>query len=249
MTNPSGGPVRGRGVYAGARVEELEEPLLPRWFVLLAVALIPVALGVAVWAFIVFGPEEVPVAERRPPPPPTGQLTTDVGGYDVGESVAQPIESDCSLVQGIRVAGSQADRDRITHAAEALCDVTLPEDAARRLVRFGQLQGEVRFAQFQLTGIDSTMDVAAVPPRLLLNARFAQEDTDPLWITPLLVHDTTFLDLDPSQAQSALTARIREADVCTDLFTSQRPSRACDDAAALLDLLDPLRALQAAGFE
>ncbi|HUG84497.1 MAG TPA: hypothetical protein VMM13_08020, partial [Euzebya sp.] len=126
---------------------------------------------------------------------------------------------------------------------------SLPEDVGRRLVQFGRLGGEVRFAQFQSTGIDSTLDLAAAPPRLLLNARFAREDTDPLWIAPLLVHDTTYLELDPAQAGSALAARTFEADVCEDLFDQDRPSRACDDAAALLDLPDPIRALQAAGFE
>lgn len=247
MSEEARPPRHPRPVYEGARVEELEEPLLPRWFVLLALAAIPVALGVAVWAFVVFGPEDVPVAERRPPPSPEG-LTTDVGGYNVGESQARPLASTCQLAQGIQAAGSETDRARISLAADALCDVTLPADVARRLVAFGQAGGEVRFAQFQSTGIDSTLDFSADPPRLLLNARFAREDTDPLWIAPLLVHDTTYLDLDPNQAASALAAREAEADVCADLFSTDRPSRACEDAQALLDLLDPVRALQAAGF-
>lgn len=247
MTDPSAGRGRPRSVYAGARVEELEEPLLPRWFVLLAVALIPVALGVAVWAFVVFGPDEVPFAERRPPPSPQG-LTTDVGQYNVGESEAHRLSTTCALVEGIQGAGSDTDRQRITLAADALCDVTLPQEVARRLIALGQAGGEVRFAQFQATGIDSTLDLGVDPPRLLLNARFASEGTDPLWIAPLIVHDTTYLDLDPAQARAALAAREAEAAVCAQLFDVSRPSRACDDAAGILDLLDPLRALQAAGF-
>lgn len=237
-----------RPAYEGARVEELEEPLLPRWFVLLAVLAVPVALGVAVWAFIVFGPEEVPVAERRPPPSPTGQLTTDVGQFNIGESQAVLIQTECDLVRGIRAAGSATDRERIASAASELCEITLPQEAARRLLDFGRQQGEVRFAQFQATGIDSTLELGEGRPRLLLNARFAREDTDPLWIAPLLVHDTTYLELDPVLATSALEARTLEDGVCTDLFSDARPSRACDDAAAVLDLLDPIRALQAAGF-
>lgn len=248
MTEPPGGGLRRpRSVYAGARVEALEEPLLPRWFVLLAVALVPVALGVVVWAFVVFGPEEVPFAERRPPPSAQG-LTTDVGQYNVGESQAQPLATTCTLVEGIRAAGSEADRARIALASDALCEVTLPVEVAQRLVAFGRAQGEVRFAQFQATGIDSTMDFGVDPPRLLLNARFASNTTDPLWITPLLVHDTTYLDLDAAEATSALAAREAEAAVCDQLFEVERPSRACDDAAGLLELLDPMRALQAAGF-
>ncbi|CAN5170804.1 hypothetical protein BH23ACT9_BH23ACT9_21320 [soil metagenome] len=235
-----------RAPYTGARVEELEEPLLPRWFVLLAIGAVPVAFAVFVMAFVVFGPDEVPVAERRPPP--LGNLTTDVGQYNVGESSPQPLDLTCSLTQGIQGAGSETDRERIALAAESLCTMTLPEDAAQALVRFGQAGGEVRFAQFQATGVDSTMETATDTPRLLLNARFAREGTDPLWIAPLLAHDTLLWQQDASLAESALRAREVEARVCDALFADDRPSRACDDAAALLDLVDPVRALQAAGF-
>lgn len=238
-----------RSPYEGARTEELNEPLLPRWFVLLLLAMVPVAIGVGVWAFVVFGPEEVPVAERRPPPDPMGQLTTDVGQYNVGESEAVPLPlEDCQLFRGIRAAGSDADRARIGAALSAYCEGTVPEDVARRMATFAAAQGEIRFAQFQATGIDSTMDLGVDPPRILLNARFAREDTDPLWIAPLVVHDTTYLELDPGTAEAALEARTAEAAACARLLDETRPSRACDDAEAILDLLDPIRALQAAGF-
>jgi hypothetical protein len=249
-TSPAGHPGRLRSPYEGARVEELEEPLLPRWFVLLALGAIPVALGVAVWAFVAFGPDDLPVAERRPPPAPTGALTTDVGQYTVGESEAVdlPLEG-CAPFQGVRAAGSEADRQRIDAALVALCDGPVPEDVARRIRLLGQRRGEIRFAQFQATGVDSTLDLGADPPRVLLNARFAREDTDPLWIAPLVVHDTTYLEAPVGTAASALEARTREADACERLLVDARPSRACEDAAALLALLDPVRALQAAGFD
>ncbi len=246
QTRPPGRP---RSVYDGARVEELNEPLLPRWFVLLMVGAVPVALGVAVWAFIVFGPEEVPVAERRPPPDPTGQLTTDVGQYNVGESVAVPLPlADCQLFRGIRAAGSEADRARIELALATLCEQRLPEDVARRVQLLASMQGEIRFAQFQATGIDSTLDRFEDTPRILLNARFAREDTDPLWIAPLVVHDTTYLELSAGTVEAALEARQNEADTCRALFTQTRPSRACQDAYELLDFISPARALEDAGF-
>jgi hypothetical protein len=188
-------PPRPRSPYEGARVEELEEPLLPRWFVLLALAAIPLAFGVAVWAFVVFGPDDVPVAERRPPPDPAGQLTTDVGGYNVGGTTAEvlPLEG-CELFRGLRAAGSELDRRRIEEGLLALCAPPIPEDVARRVRDLARAGGEIRFAQFQATGVDSTLDRSTDPPRLLLNARFARQDTDPRWIAPLVAHDTTYLE-------------------------------------------------------
>jgi hypothetical protein len=210
---------------------------------------VPVAVAVAVWAFVVFGPEDVPIAERRPPPDATGQLTTDVGQYNVGESeaVAVPLP-DCPLFQGVRAAGSEADRARIGTALSTLCQQRLPEDVARRVQAFASQQGEIRFAQFQATGVDSTLDLFEDRPRILLNARFAREDTDPLWIAPLVVHDTTYLEQTPGNAEAALQAREYEANICAQLFTDTRPSRACEDAYELLDFIDPIRALQDAGF-
>ncbi|MGI9018629.1 MAG: hypothetical protein ACR2HR_16250 [Euzebya sp.] len=240
---------RPKSVYDGARVEELEEPLLPRWFVLLAVTSIPIALGVAIWAFIVFGPQPVPVSQRRPPPGPVGQLTTDVGQYNIGTTEAVALDlADCQLFRGIQAGGSPADRERIEQALTALCDQRLPEDVARRVRRFGQMGGEIRFAQFQATGVDSTMDLGLAPPRILLNARFARQDTDPLWIAPLVVHDTTYLELEPGSAQAELEARRFEVDACTKLFSDSRASRACEDAEQVLGLPDPLQALLDAGF-
>jgi hypothetical protein len=242
-------PPRPRSPYEGARVEELEEPLLPRWFVLLALAAIPLAFGVAVWAFVVFGPDDVPVAERRPPPDPAGQLTTDVGGYNVGGTTAEvlPLEG-CELFRGLRAAGSELDRRRIEEGLLALCAPPIPEDVARRVRDLARAGGEIRFAQFQATGVDSTLDRSTDPPRLLLNARFARQDTDPRWIAPLVAHDTTYLEREAGTAEAALEARRAEAAACEDVLGGARPSRACEDARELLGLLDPLRALRAAGF-
>ena len=242
-----------RNVYDGARTEELDEPLLPRWFVLLFLLAIPVVIGVGIWAFVVFGPEEVPIAERRPPPSADGLLTTDVGQFDIGTSDAELLAlPDCERYRGIRAGGSAEDRARIELAVDALCDLDLPQDVATRLRRLAVDGGEVRFALFQLTGVDSTLELIDPDrPRVLLNNRFARADTEPLWIAPLLVHDTTYLDLPVGPAESALAAREAEAMVCDALFAEggePEPSRACEDAEALLDFISPLRALEDAGF-
>lgn len=250
MSTPTGGTGRrNRSVYDGARVEELEEPLLPRWFVLLAVGLIPVALGVAVWAFVVFGPEPVAVADRRPPPGEVGMLTTGVGQYNIGSSEALTLPlTDCPLFRGIRAGGSTLDQQLIDTALSAYCEQRIPEAVARRMRAFAADRGVIRFAQFQATGVDSTLDLGEDPPLILINARFAAEDTDPLWIAPLVVHDVTYLEEGLGTADAELQARELEVDACDKLFVDSRPSRACEDGQAVLDLLDPIRALEAAGY-
>lgn len=242
MARPSRSP------YEGARVEELEEPLLPRWFVLLALGAVPVAIGVLVWAFLAFGPEEVSVAARRPVPVEGSGLSTAVGERNVGDLDPLAVPAECPLVEGIMAGGTSADVERISAGVNALCEVTVPGGAAERLGTFAGAGGVVRFAQFEATGVDSTLDLGGEVPVVLVNARLAQPSTDPRWISPLLVHDVAYVELEPGLASAELEARTAEDRICGQLFTEDRPSRACDDAAALLALPDPLGALQEAGY-
>jgi hypothetical protein len=225
---------------------ELADQVLPRWFVLTAIAMIPIALAVVVAAaFAVFGPDRVPVAARRPPP--AGGLTTGVGDFRVGSSEPVPAPRMCPTLDGVQVAGTVADQRVLVAGLDALCSIRLDAEVATRLHEFARAGGVVRFAQFQATGVDSTADMSGRPPYVYVNAKVAR--ADPVWIAPLVAHDTTFGELDPTLATSALAARRVEAKVCAALFTGgRRPSRGCEDANALLALPDPLAALRAAGF-
>ena len=246
--DPQPGPRRAVSVYEGARTGELEDPLLPRWFVLLGLAAIPAAIGVLIWAFVAFGPEEVPVAARRPPPVEGSTLTTAVGEYNVGDLDPLELSPPCALLEGIRAGGTAVDIDRIAGAVDELCELALPEAIARRLQSFARVGGVVRFAQFEATGVDSTLDTAGDVPVVLVTARLARDGTDPLWIGPLIVHDTTWLEEPVGTAEGALLAREAEAEICGRMFLPDDRSRACNDAAALLALDDPLGALAAEGF-
>lgn len=228
------------------RVGELEDPLLPRWFVLLAVVVILVAVGALAAAFVVFGPDEVPFAARRPPP--ADGLTTAVGAFNTGDLPPVPYENAaCPTVEGIEVAGTDEDRKVLTAALDALCAVDLPGAVASRLRAFADAGGVVRFAQFEATGVDSTAQLDRDPPRILVNARFLR--TEPIAVAPLLVHDTTYLEAEAGTVEGALTARRAEAVICARLFADARAPRGCGDAQALLALEDPAAALRAAGFE
>ena len=235
---------RSRDPWRHARVGEQHDQLLPRWFVLLAIAAVVAAALTAAAAFVLYRPAQVPVAARRPPP--AGGLTTAVGARNVGDSRPVVYRDACRMLAGVRVAGSPADPQLLRRGLAGLCNTGLPDDVAERLRRFAARGGVVRFAQFEATGVDSTARLDADPPVVLVNARFAR--TDPLWIAPLVVHDTTFLDRDPARAESALAARRAEAFVCERLLAGRRPSRGCTDAQALLAPPDPLAALRNAGF-
>ncbi len=231
-----------RDPWRDAPTSELTDQVLPRWFVLTCVATIPVAIAVAVYAFATFGADEVPVAERRPPP--SAELTHDVGEYAVGDAPPRRIqEPPCPELAGVRVAGTEVDRGRLVEGLAPLC--ALDQSGVADLVEgFGDAGGVVRFAQFTETGVDSTASMAQ--PLILVNARFSV--TDPSWIAPLVIHDLTTLEGEAGTAATELAAREAELAACDRLFTETRPSRACDDARALLDLDDPLAALVEAGY-
>ena len=237
-------PTNPRDPWRKAPVGELQEQLLPRWFVVLCVALVPVALLAGIAAFVVFDGDPVPVEERRRPP--AGDLTNDVGEYAVGKSEPVAYAEACPLIEGVHIAGSEADQQALRLGLAGLCNVTLPQAIADRLSRFAGEGGVVRFAQFQSTGADSTALLDADPPQILLNAKLQR--SDPLWIAPVVVHDTTFVVADPATAEGALEARRAEDLVCDRILGGRRESRGCDDAEELLGLPDPLTALRSAGY-
>ena len=237
-------PTNPRDPWRKAPVGELQEQLLPRWFVLLCLALLPVAIIAGVVAFVVFDSDEVAVAERRPPP--NDELTHDVGEYAVGASEPAPYGEACRLLSGVQIAGSEADQQALRLGLSGLCNTSLPPAIADQLEKFALADGIVRFAQFQSTGVDSAALLDGNPPQILLNAKLQRGD--PLWIAPVVVHDVMLLAGTPDTAQAALTARQAENLVCDRLLGGRRESRGCDDAEELLGLPDPLAALRSAGY-
>jgi hypothetical protein len=237
-------PRQGKDPWRNTPTSELADQVLPRWFVLTAIAMILIALVVLAGAFVVFGPDRVPLAARRPPA--AEGLTTGVGDLRVGPSQPVPVPRLCPTLDGAQTAGEVVDQRALIIALNALCSVRLDTEVATRLREFARAGGVVRFAQFQATGVDSTADLDATPPHIYVNAKFAR--TDPTWIAPLIAHEVTFADLDPTTAEAALAARKVEAKICAELFANRRPSRGCEDANALLALPDPLAALRQAGF-
>lgn len=232
--------------WKDAPTEELQDQVLPRWFVLLGITTVLIALVTVVAAFTVFGRSDVPVAQRRPPPPaqPAGR-THDVGEVQIGTAEPEVYDGACALLDGVRVAGTDRDTESLRRGLAGVCNLateTDVTDVTGGLRSFAASGGVVRFATFEATGVDSTVDLGV--PQILINARFSR--SDPLQIAPLIAHDVIAMTA-PGDAGTELSARISEADVCARLFTDL--PRSCTDAANLVALPDPMTALLGAGYE
>jgi hypothetical protein len=232
--------------WAKAPVGELHEPLLPRWFAILALVLVPVALVVFALAFFGFaGSETTPPVARRPPP--DGGLTHAVGRLEVGPTPPVAYEPACPELDGVRIAGTDADQELLRRALAGVCRAVPDPAVAEAVEAFAAAGGVVRFAAFEATGVESAAEHTADPPRILVNARHVQA-AQPRWITPLVAHDAVMLAGDPASAETALAARRAEAEACRQVLGTEAPSRGCEDAEAVLAIDDPLAALRAAGY-
>lgn len=237
-----------RDPYEGLPVDaEYGEPILPRWFVLALLGLVVAALVVGAIAFVGFGTglvggDEVPLAERRPPP--EGGFATGVGEVAVEAGPASPVTDACPEAAGVPVGGTDEERGRLAEALEAACAAA--PDALDTLADAG---AEVRFAGFERTGVDAATDVTSDPPWVLVNGRYTAQDA--ALIVPLLAHEAALIDAavrgdDVGSVEVAVEARERQHAACGEALDA--PSRACEDAAALLAADDAAEQLREAGF-
>lgn len=233
-----------RDPWRKAPVGELQDQLLPRWFVLLCVALVPIAIIVIAVALLSVDRDPIPLGERRPPP--VGGLTHDVGDYEVGDSEPVVYADACPTLEGVSTAGGEGDQAVLRQALAGVCNTTLTDEIEESLRTFASRGGVVRFALFDKRGVDSAAIVDADPPTILVNARLQQ--SDPLWISPVVVHDVVTLAGDPGTVGTALAARRAEDLVCDRILGGRRDSPGCEDAERLLALPDPEAALRDAGY-
>ncbi|MFO8075364.1 MAG: hypothetical protein R6T85_04520 [Egibacteraceae bacterium] len=226
-----------RDPYEGLPVDELDEPLLPRWFVLTLLVSVPVALVLFVVAFFGLGRGETTAPERRPPP-------TEATSADVGEVTAaqrEPVGHDgaCPQASRFNLVGAEADRARLAEALDALCELDVATAALAELAEAGRTT--VRFAGFEAAGVEVASDDAVV----MLNARLAGRPAAEL--APLLAYEARLVTADRLDARAVVDARALEAAVCDELLAE--PTRGCEDARAILALDDPIATLREAGFD
>jgi hypothetical protein len=228
-------------------------PKLP-WWLWLAAMVTTVTMVVVAAGLFGATPASLPAGAGRSPP--AAGLTHGVGDYRVpalapgaaGRVVR--LRPDCARLAGLTVVGTPGEAALLRAAVERLCAFrsTAPIERARQALE--RRRAEVAFAEFQLTGNESTTRLGPGRPLVLVNGKFATTGL-PERIGVLLVHEGTLLAAGrPPTAGDELAAVKAELDACQRLPAGASPNRGCADAARLLagDDAGALRALRAAGY-
>lgn len=225
------------------------EPVLHRWFVVAMLVLVPVTVVVVVAAFLLIGRETVAPAERRP----AGDATVTVFRGDAQLAATQGVDIGPGCMQAIRLIGDDGSRAAARAAGVATCRLlTDPRFAAARdgLAVWSRSQGQLRYATFELSGVESSARVENNRIVLELNAKF--QFLSGSHATPAMIHQLTLLT-DPDWpgdtigASTAVAAAQAEADACQAL-TFETPPRGCADVTELLADPDLYGALVDAGY-
>jgi hypothetical protein len=225
------------------------EPLLHRWFVIAVAALIPVGVGVGVWAFFAISGATIPPAERRPPG------TADVT-YDRGDAILNEVletEAGPSCAEDVTIVGDESARATLRRALSAACQLLRRDafaEARQGLDRLAAEGGTVRIAVFELTGVESSSRVEDGRVVIELNAKYQR--LPGAHAAPAVLHELVHLARGwpgtPVTAESVLAAARTQHAACETLALIPQPPRGCTDASELIALDDPLGALAAAGF-
>lgn len=237
------------GVDDGLPQDALGAPLLPRWFAIAMVVLVPAGLIVVAWAFLSIGRPSIDPAARRPP----GSATVTHERGDAALNEIRSAEPGPGCAAGITLVGDASARAIARRALEEVCRL-LPREgfaAARRgLERWVKAGGVLRVAVFELTGLDSSARTEGGAVVVELNAKFQFEEG--ARAAPAIVHELTHLAGDwpgqPLTAEAELEAVRTQLAACERLSPTRDPPRGCRDARELLAEPDPLARLRAAGF-
>ena len=228
-------------------------PRLPWWLWLAALAT-TVTMVVVAAALLRAAPPAQPVGARRSPP--AAGLTHGVGAYRVPAlSAAEAgrvvrLRPDCARLADVTVIGASGEAALLRAAVERLCAFrsTPPIQRARQALE--RTRAEVAFAEFQLSGNESTTRLGPGRPLVLVNGKFSTTSL-PDRISVELVHEGTLLAAGRAPtAADELAAVKAELEACRLLPADASPNRGCADAAGLLsgDDASALAALRQGGY-
>lgn len=226
------------------------EPVLARWFAIAMIILVPLGLGVSIWAFLSTDREVLTAAERRPVG--TAEVTHERGQAGLNEILES--EPGPSCASGISVVGDEGAVAAGRRALGALCQLldrgVLDEKAAEGLQAWAASDGILRFAVFEITGLDSSARLEDGRLIVELNAKFQFQDATRA--TPAIAHELVHLADDWPGAPLSDNAELRAVTVqdqaCQALVLRDQPPRGCEDARELLTDPDPLSLLGEAGY-
>lgn len=232
------------------------EPLLQRWFVIPMLVLVVIGIGVSIWMFtVMLSKDAITVAERRPPG--TAEVTHDRGRAVLNDT--RETEPGPSCATDIELFGDRGGRDAGRAALSATCQLLgsdeFPE-AEAGLQRWIASDGQLRFAIFELTGVESSARVEQMADSdasrvvVELNPRFQFEAG--FRAAPMIIHELAHLGAGwPGEAVSAedeLAAMQAQHRACERLVFSDEPPRGCLDAELLTTDPDAIEELVDAGY-
>ena len=212
-------------------------PRLP-WWLWLAALVTTVTMVVVAAGLVSSRPSPVPVGARRSPPADgfthgAGEVRVPaLAGVELGRVVRR--QPACARLAGVTVIGRPAEAALLAAGAERLCTFRSTPPIERARSALDKTGAEVAFAEFELTGNESTTRLGPGRPLVLVNGKFATSGL-PDRIAVLLVHEGTHLAAGrPPAAADELAAVRAELDACQRLPVGTSPNRGCVDAAQLL---------------
>ncbi len=226
------------------------EPVLARWFVLVMLMLVPVAVAVTVIAWQAASREPPPAIERRSPGSET--ITTERGDALFPETDASEPGPSCAedvLLTGDRSAVSAA-RRALSATCQLIAGGGLPLAAAGLEVWLAS-DASTRVGTFERSGVDASARSEDGRIVLELNARYLFEDATRA--APVVVHQLALIGQPdwpgaPVSAQAEADALAEQSRACGGLSLPDGIPRPCRDARELLDLDDLVAALVDVGF-
>jgi hypothetical protein len=226
------------------------EPVLQRWFVITLLLLVPVAIGVTLWAFASIDRVELTAAERRPPG--GGEVTIERGEAMLAET--RDAEPGPGCAQGIRLVGDGGSRAAARRAMSTACELIASGEfpvAREGLVAWVASRGILRIATFELSGVESSTRLEEDRLVMELNAKFQFEDAEVA--APAVIHQLELIASptwpgEPISAEHELAAARSQARACAALGLGDDAPRGCRDVEELLAADDPLQQLVDAGY-
>jgi hypothetical protein len=230
-------------------------PRLP-WWLWLAVAATTATMVTVAVSLVAADRSATPLGAGRSPP--AGRFSHDVGDARVpaleeaNRARVVRRHPTCPRLTGATLVGTPGEVDLLAAAADQVCGLrtTAPIDRARQALDRG---ATVVFAEFRLSGNESTSRFGTDGPLVLVNGKFSQGP--PERVAVLLIHEGSHLaGGGPPDAAAELAADRAQDDACKRLFSdpgSFGPNRSCLEAASLLAAGEAraLAALRAVGYQ
>jgi hypothetical protein len=226
------------------------EPVLARWFVITMLLLVPIAIGVSVFAWRATDREPPPAIERRVVG--TATMTHDRGDALFPETEAS--EPGPSCAEEVTLTGDRSAVSAARRALSATCQLIAAGDlplARAGLEAWLAAEPMMRVGTFEASGVDASARVEDGRIVLELNARYLFEDATraaPVVVQQLGLIGRSDWPGEVVSARAEAEALAEQLRACGRLSLPDGVPRPCRDAAELLAMDDLLDELVRVGF-